>query len=52
MPFLILPPILDSGSMDGWMICDYMSFSTVLQLYQDDGQLIMKGSVQWNPIEG
>ena len=22
--------------MDGWMICDFTSFSTVLQSYQDD----------------
>ena len=24
---------------DGWMICDFTSFSTVFQSYQDDGQL-------------
>ena len=32
--------------MDGWMTCDFMSFSTVFQSYQDDGRLIMKGCVQ------
>ena len=31
---------------DGWMICDFTSFSTVFQSYQDDGRLIMKGCVQ------
>ena len=36
--------------MDGWMICDFTSFSTVLQSYQDDGRMIMKGCVQWNPV--
>ena len=33
----------------GWMICNFTSFSTVFQSYQDDGQ-IMKGCVQWNPV--
>ena len=27
-----------------------MSFSTVFQSYQDDGQMIMKGCGQWNPV--
>ena len=31
--------------MDGWMICDFTSFSTVFQSYQDDGRMIMKGCV-------
>ena len=35
-----------SLSMDGWMACDFTSFSTVFQSYQDDGRLIMKGCVQ------
>ena len=38
--------------MDGWMICDFTSFSTVLQSYQDDGRMIMKGCVQWNTVYG
>ena len=38
--------------MDGWMTCDFTSFSTVFQSYQDDGRLIMKGCVQWNSIYG
>ena len=33
-----------------------MSFSTVFQSYQDDGVggggMIMKGCVQWNPVNG
>ena len=36
--------------MDGWMECDFTSFSIVLQSYQDNGQMIMEGCVQWNPI--
>ena len=27
--------------MDGWMTCNFTSFSTVFQSYQDDGQIIM-----------
>ena len=27
-------------SLDRWMTCDFMSFSTVFQSYQDDGRLI------------
>ena len=37
-------------SLDGWMTCDFTSFSTVFQSYQDDGRMIMKGCVQWNPV--
>ena len=36
--------------MDGWMTCDFTSFSIVFQSYQGDGRMIMKGSVQWNPV--
>ena len=32
------------------MTCDLTSFSTVFQLYHDDGQVIIKDCVQWNPI--
>ena len=38
--------------MDGWMICDFTSFSTVFQSYQDDERLIMKGCVQWSSVYG
>ena len=27
--------------MDGWMNCDFTSFSTLFQSYQDDGRMIM-----------
>ena len=36
--------------MDGWMTCDISSFLTVFQSYQDDGRMIMKGYVRWNPV--
>ena len=29
--------------MDVWLICDFMSFSTIFQSYKDDGRMIMKG---------
>ena len=45
--FMICPPVL---SLTGWMPCDFTSFSTVFQSYQDDGRMIMKGSVQWTPF--
>ena len=32
-------------NIDGWMTCDFTSLSTVVQSYQDDGQMIMKGCV-------
>ena len=32
------------------MACDFMSFSTVFQSYQDTEQMIMEGCVQWNPV--
>ena len=38
--------------MDGWMTCDFTSFSTVFQSNQNDERLIMEGCVQWNPVYG
>ena len=38
--------------MDGWMTCDFTSFLTVFQLYQDDVGMIMRGCVQWNSVYG
>ena len=37
---------------DGWMddLRFFMSLPTVFLSYQDDGQMIMKGCVQWDPI--
>ena len=46
---LCLRKTLD-GWMDGWMTCNFRSFSTVFQSY--DGRLIMKGCVQWNFVYG
>ena len=35
--------------IDEWMTCHFI-FSTVLQSYHVDGQMIMKGSVQGNHV--
>ena len=40
------------SDMDGWTTCDFMSPSTLFQSYQDDGSVIMIGSVQWDLIYG
>ena len=32
--------------MDGGLTCDFTSFPTVFQSYQDDGQMIMEGCVR------
>ena len=37
--------------LDGWADdAIFTSFSTVVQSYQNDGRLIMKGCVQWSSI--
>ena len=41
-----------SNCSDGKMICDFTSFSTAFQSYLEDGWMIMKGCVQWNPVYG
>ena len=58
--FNIMTKEREVGWMDGWMTCNFMSFSTVFQSYQDkgklfqsyqdNGKLIMKGCVQWNSV--
>ena len=40
----------DIGWMDGWMTCDFTSFLTVFQLYQENRWVIMISFVQWNPV--
>ena len=35
---------------DGWMTCDFISFSRIFQSYQNDSWMIMKGCVQWNLV--
>ena len=35
------------GWMSRWMSLDFISFSVVLQSYQDDGKVLMKDCVQW-----
>ena len=41
-----------AGRLVGWraegQTCDFTSFPTVFQLYQDNGRVIMKGWLQWN----
>ena len=49
---MIAVRIEEECRIDGWMTCDFTSFSTVFQSYQDDERLIMKGCVQWNPVYG
>ena len=43
---------MDAVNMYGWMTCDFTSFLTVFQSYQDDVWMIMKGFVQWNSVYG
>ena len=46
-------PSLSSIVRFGWMMtCDFASFSTVFQSYQDDGRLIMKSCEQGNSVYG
>ena len=40
------------GGLNGWMTCDFTSFLTVFQSYQDDVGMIMRGCVQWNSVYG
>ena len=42
--------VLQFKDLAGWMTCDFTSFSTVCESYQDDGRVIMKGFVQWKPV--
>ena len=44
--------VVRARGMDGWMTCDFTSFTTVFQSYQDDERLIMKGCVQWSYLYG
>ena len=36
--------------MNGWIICDFTSFSSVFEPHQDDGWVIIRDCVQWNPV--
>ena len=46
----VLGQLVSFQRMDGWMTCDFTSFSTVFQSYQDDGRMIMKRCVQWSSV--
>ena len=48
--WLGLEPVIVSEISIGWKTCDFVSFLTVFQSYQDDLWVIMKGCVQWNPV--
>ena len=48
LPIALRGPAREGGEL-GWMTCGFTSFSTVFLPYQDDGWMIMKGGVQWNP---
>ena len=37
-------------NMGEWITCDFTSFSTIFQSYQNDRWMIMKGCVQWTPF--
>lgn len=41
-----------SRKRDRWWTSDFTSVVTVFHLDQDDGMMIMKGFVQWNPVYG
>ena len=49
-PLFLRLCLLNSTCMDRWMTCDFTSFSTVFQSYQDDARLIMKGCLQLNSV--
>ena len=36
--------------VNGWMTCNFTSFSTVFRSYKDDGRMIMKSRMQRFPI--
>ena len=40
----------DYSKMNEWMTCDFISFSSVFQSYQNNGRSIIKCCVQWNPV--
>ena len=43
---------LPSGLDEMWKSSDFTFFSKahIFQLYQDNGMVIMKGCMQWNPV--
>ena len=47
--FVVLCFVIDPFGVY-WMTCNFTSFSTVFQSYQDDGRLITKGCEQQNAI--
>ena len=43
-------PTASVWSLHGQMDCDLTPFPMVFQSYQDNGQMVMKGCMQWNPV--
>ena len=39
-------------AMNGWIIYQFTSLSTVFQSCQDDGRVMVKGFVQWDLVYG
>ena len=51
--YLMDSAIRKDGRKDGWMDdLGFYAHSSVFQSYQDNGQMIMKGCVHWNPVYG
>ena len=46
----MVPNIDSLGKENGWMNCNFSSFLTVFQSYQDDGQMIMKALCNGTPF--
>ena len=44
--------IFSVSIIDGWITCDFTSYLTVFQSYQNDVWMIMKDCVQWNSVYG
>ena len=41
---------LTTGYSDGWMSCEFTSFSTVVQSYHEDGLVMVKGLCNKTPF--
>ena len=46
----IISPRSRGESNQGWIICHFTFFQTVVRSYQDDEGMMMKGCVKWNTV--